>query len=86
MSPSRRAALLNAGADADLASPVSGDTPLMYAARMNSPQRIRMLLKHGANPDARNKQGKTAADLAKRIGAPHAYATLKRAAGKRPAG
>lgn len=72
-------ALLNAGADADLASPVSGDTPLMYAARKNSPQRIAMLLKHGANPEARNKQGDTAADLAKKIGAREAYAALKRA-------
>ncbi|MBP5398836.1 MAG: ankyrin repeat domain-containing protein [Alphaproteobacteria bacterium] len=33
----------------------------------NSPQIIEVLLKHGANVNAKNNRGETAADIAKRI-------------------
>jgi ankyrin repeat protein len=69
-------ALLKAGADPDLGSLADGDTPLMKAARNNDPGRVAMLLKYGANPEIRDKQGLTAADWAKRMGAPEAYAAL----------
>lgn len=75
-------ALLEAGADPDLGSLASGDTPLMKAARSNDPGRIAMLLKYGANPDIRDKQGLTAADWARRIGAPEAYTALRTSARK----
>lgn len=41
-----------------------GRTPLMIAAERGHAEVIRLLLAHGANPARRDKQGKTAADLA----------------------
>ena len=41
-----------------------GSTPLMWAARRGSEAIIRLLLKHGANPEIRNRNGEDAVDFA----------------------
>jgi ankyrin repeat protein len=42
-----------------------GRTALMHAAAWDRPDMCRFLLRHGARPDAKDKQGKTAYSLAK---------------------
>jgi quinoprotein dehydrogenase-associated probable ABC transporter substrate-binding protein len=46
----------------------NGMTALMIAATHNSPPMIGLLMESGANPDVKNKQGKTASDVAKMNG------------------
>jgi serine/threonine protein kinase/ankyrin repeat protein len=59
--------LLQAGCDVNAADSV-GRTPLMYAARYNRFPAARQLLISGANIKAKDKDGKTALDLAKQFG------------------
>jgi len=56
--------VLRAGADVNTRNKY-GDTPLMEAARFNSPEIIERLLKAGANAKAKNNEEKTAIDYAK---------------------
>jgi ankyrin repeat protein len=52
-------ALLNAGADPDIGDN-NGTTSLMRAAVYNSPETVKLLLAHGANPNKENKAGHNA--------------------------
>ncbi len=52
--------LLKAGADANLAMPDSGWTPLMAAASMDRIDLVSLLLEAGANADAKTSNGSTA--------------------------
>lgn len=61
-------ALLEGGADARQADPESGWTPLMNAAMAGDSAMIGILIGAGADPAARDKQGKTAADYARGAG------------------
>jgi ankyrin repeat protein len=56
-------ALLDAGADADLASP-NGITPLMMAAGYGRRPIVDQLLRHGAHPGVRDPSGAAALDYA----------------------
>jgi ankyrin repeat protein len=60
--------LLTAGSDVNF-SDSFGATPLIHAVRYHSPQSsaklVRILLQHGAKPNARDKEGKTAISYAR---------------------
>ena len=55
--------LLEAGADTELGD-ASGATPLLQATMRRNVPIVRMLLEHGANPCARDQQGRTLASVA----------------------
>jgi hypothetical protein len=58
-------ALLRHGADANAATQIDAyETPLMLAARQGKLDMIRLLLRHGANPQYKNRLGQTAASVA----------------------
>lgn len=63
--------LLSKGADADEA-PVSGElegyTPLIFAARENNEEIVKLLIKHGANVNTKNINGDTPLSLAEKGG------------------
>ncbi|MNR53666.1 Ankyrin repeat protein [compost metagenome] len=61
-------ALLAHGADVEGASP-DGRTALMTAAMFNRTDIVDLLIAHGANPDARDHRGFSAADAAAFMGA-----------------
>ena len=81
--------LLEAGADPD-ATDGRGWTPLMYVARYGSPLAIKtacQLLRHKADPNARNRDGKTAMDIARDYRNTRIYEQLRRTINApRPAG
>jgi ankyrin repeat protein len=52
--------LLNKGADPDMGTERTGDTPLIIAARVGFDQAVEWLLSMGAKVDATNKMGETA--------------------------
>ena len=54
-----------------------GDTPLMVAASHNQPHMIELLLLAGANPDAKNKQGHIALEMAQYKKHPACVAALQ---------
>lgn len=54
--------LITHGANVDCLD-INHDTPLIYAACLQSEQMIRFLLLHGANPRLKNKNGKKAKDF-----------------------
>jgi len=54
-----------------------GKTPLMYAARYNRVDIIKLLVKKGANVKARDRKGNTAMKFAKLSNATEAIALLK---------
>lgn len=56
-----------------------GKTPLMYAARYNRVDIIKLLIKKGANIKARDRKGNTAVKLAKLSNAKEAIALLEEA-------
>jgi ankyrin repeat protein len=58
--------LIRAGCDINAAD-INGRTPLMYALSYNRPTAVRLLLLHGADIGARDKQCVTALELAKQI-------------------
>lgn len=60
--------LLEQNAYIDAASE-NGTTPLMFAARENKPEAVRLLVERGADPSLRNDAGLGAADYLKRAGA-----------------
>jgi len=70
--------LLEAGADVN-AKDLRNMTPLMLAVATNrqNPVVIRMLLDHGANVDVQSNAGETAADWARKVGAPAGLQLLK---------
>jgi len=70
--------LLEAGADVN-AKDSRNMTPLMLAVATNhqNPVVIRMLLDHGANVDVQSNAGETAADWARKVGAPAGLQLLK---------
>eukprot|EP00049_Salpingoeca_infusionum_P009674 m.164605 g.164605 ORF g.164605 m.164605 type:complete len:343 (+) comp14402_c0_seq3:32-1060(+) len=51
--------LLKAGCNIDVPHPISGNTPLMEACRLDCPGCTQFLLKHGANANAKNKAGQS---------------------------
>jgi ankyrin repeat protein len=53
------AALLEEGAEVDVADPINGTTPLHLAAGQGYPEIIRLLLAHGAFVDAKDRLGET---------------------------
>ena len=53
-----------------------GQTALMTAAQMNHPEVVKRLLNAGARADLRNKEGRTAVDLARAAGSPAALRVL----------
>ena len=61
-----------------------GMTPLLWAAAMDfgDPAMIELLLKAGAKPDARNRDGLTALDLARKYGHSEVVPALSRAGQK----
>ena len=61
--PANIAALLDAGADANVRD-IYGDAPLLIAARKRTPDVITALLEAGASGSAKDKSGRTAFDLA----------------------
>jgi ankyrin repeat protein len=73
--------LIHRGADVNHVDK-KGMTPLLYAASIDfgDPSMINLLLKSGARPDARTKEGKTALDLARGYGHTHLVASLRPAA------
>ena len=70
--------LLEAGADVN-AKDSRNMTPLMLAVATNhqNPVVIRMLLDHGANVEVQSNAGETAADWARKVGAPAGLQLLK---------
>ena len=70
--------LLEAGADVN-AKDSRNMTPLMLAVATNhqNPGVIRMLLDHGANVEVQSNAGETAADWARKVGAPAGLQLLK---------
>ncbi|WP_313229687.1 ankyrin repeat domain-containing protein [Stenotrophomonas acidaminiphila] len=56
--------LLEAGADVDNVDGLTGDTPLLAAARSGQPSMCQLLLTHGADLEAFNQDGEGAMDLA----------------------
>ncbi|KAJ3320367.1 Set3 complex subunit with deacetylase activity, meiotic-specific repressor of sporulation proteins, partial [Gonapodya sp. JEL0774] len=56
--------LLKRGADVTAAALESGDTPLHDAAENGHVGAVEVLLRHGADPHQRNKEGRTAVDVA----------------------
>jgi ankyrin repeat protein len=56
--------LLSAGADMDVQDAI-GWTPLMAAASIEKSDFVKLLLGRGANKSLKNKEGKTAADIAR---------------------
>lgn len=71
-------ALLGAGFDAKAAD-ASGVTLVMLAAEIGHAETVRLLLKAGADPAARDRSGRNAADRARdglRSGAPRDYALI----------
>ena len=73
-------ALLEAGADPRQRAPGSGWTPLMSAAIAGDSAMIVLLINAGADPLARDSEGKTAAEVARRAGKGHVVPLL----GRRP--
>ncbi len=74
--------LIERGADVNHVDQL-GMTPLLYAASIDfgDSSLIELLLKSGANPKAKTKEGLTAAQLAKRYGHPQVAKALPAAAG-----
>jgi ankyrin repeat protein/beta-lactamase regulating signal transducer with metallopeptidase domain len=60
--------LIDAGADVNAKEPRPGDTPLHIAARKRHLQAAARLIRAGADPGAKNKDGKTPIDLAREQG------------------
>ena len=58
--------LLDAGADVD-ARDNGGMTPLMWAAKNGTADRVKFLLDAGADADAQDTYGRTSSDLANNI-------------------
>ncbi|WP_405248128.1 ankyrin repeat domain-containing protein [Cellulophaga sp. Asnod2-G02] len=65
------------GADIEVKTEVNGMTPLMYAARYNNVDMIKLLLDNGADKEAVSKMGFTAAKYAELSGASAASELLK---------
>jgi hypothetical protein len=58
--------LISLGADVNGSIPETGDTPLMTAVTHARVEVVRLLVRSGARPEARNRDGDTAAGLARR--------------------
>ena len=71
-------ALLDAGVDVNAEQPVTKNTALHLAARKRCHEVLSLLLEKGANPGKRNKEGKTAAEIAEESQDPVAVDILTR--------
>jgi ankyrin repeat protein len=60
--------LLSKGADVNRKNRLIAETPLMAASEMGKLDTAKALLDHGADPCATDKEGNTAAGLAKKYG------------------
>ncbi|GGK26873.1 hypothetical protein GCM10007962_21430 [Yeosuana aromativorans] len=67
--------LLDLGADVNQKS--NGMTPVMYAAKYNRTEILKLLISKGANLKAKSDKGMTAADYAKLHGATDAQAIIE---------
>ena len=74
--------LLGAGALIDQRTGSSKLTPLMFASSSNQPGAVRLLLQHGAAKFLRNKEQKTALDMARDAKLPDCIFELTRKAGE----
>jgi ankyrin repeat protein len=66
------------GSNLEVKTATSGMTPLMYAARYNNVELLKILIANGADAKAKSKIGYTALDYAKLSGATDATAYLKK--------
>ncbi|WP_308990586.1 ankyrin repeat domain-containing protein [Mariniflexile litorale] len=73
--------LLSLGEDVNQKS--NGMTPVMYAAKYNRTEILKLLIDKGANLKAKSDKNKTAADYAKLHGATDAYAIIEEALSKK---
>lgn len=69
---------LEYGADIEQKSIVTGMTPLMFAARYNNVDLLKLLVANGADTDAKSKLGLTALSYAKMSNATDAVKYLKK--------
>ena len=69
--------VLEFGADIEVKTEVNGMTPLMYAARYNNVEMIKLLIANGADVSATSKMGFTAKQYAELAGAEDAAAILE---------
>lgn len=60
--------LLEQGADVNYRDRCDGFTPLITAAHTGQPDAVRLLFQHNADPDIRNREGRTAREVAERLG------------------
>jgi ankyrin repeat protein len=60
--------LVSRGADVNRPSRLNGETPLMASSEVGKIETVKALLANGANPCVTNKEGRTAAGLAKTYG------------------
>jgi ankyrin repeat protein len=72
--------LLAAGAEINAIEPTWGTIPLHWAVAANNEPMVRLLLKHGASVEIRNKAGQTAIHYAKEHGYDHLFDLLRQAA------
>lgn len=71
------ALLLERSAAVDARAP-NGNTPLMMAALYGKEESVRLLLSHGADPTLRNRQQRTAAEMARAAGRDFLVPALER--------
>ena len=57
--------LLDTGYDVNAREPELGDSPLIEAARMAELPAVELLLERGADPQQKNSEGDTAAEIAR---------------------
>jgi uncharacterized protein len=60
--------LVERGADVNDRCPGDARTPLMIAADLGLADACRVLMRHGANPELRDHEGRTAMDIARALG------------------
>ena len=69
--------LLTKGVEVNLIGDDLGETPLMAAAQMGHAEAVKILLAHGADPNLKTKEGKTALSLALEYNHPEIAAVLQ---------
>ncbi len=74
--------LLKKGADVNCIGDELGETPLMAAAQMGHSKAVEILLGHGADPNVKTKEGKTALTLALEYHHPEIAAVLQQRGAK----
>ena len=74
--------LLKKGADVNFIGDELGETPLMAAAQMGRAEAVTVLLAHGADPNVKAKEGKTALSLALEYNHPEIVTILQQRGAK----